>query len=136
MDTVGTTMYVKPGKGAMIAGWILSVLPCLMLLFSGVMKFMGGEELAKGFDHLGWPVKLAVTLGVIELVSTVLYLVPKTAVLGAILLTGYLGGAMATHLRIEEPVIIQFLLGVVLWLGLFLRDTRLRALIPFVRSPK
>jgi uncharacterized membrane protein YphA (DoxX/SURF4 family) len=136
MDTIGTTMYLKPSKAATIAGWVLSVLPCLMLLFSGTMKFMGGEELEKGFAHLGWPVKLAVTLGVIEVLCTVLYLVPKTAVLGAILLTGYLGGAIATHLRLEEGVIIQFLLGVVLWLGLFLRDTRLRALIPFVRSPK
>ncbi|HLO41269.1 MAG TPA: DoxX family protein [Phycisphaerales bacterium] len=78
--------------------------------------------------------RFAVTLGIIEVLSTVIYLFPKTSVLGAILLTGYLGGAMATHMRIEEGVFIQFGLGVVLWLGLFLRSPRLRSLIPFVTA--
>jgi hypothetical protein len=69
----------------------------------------------------------------VEIGCTVVYLVPRTAVLGAILLTGYMGGAMATHVRIGESFIIQFLVGVVLWLGIFLRDARLWALIPVRR---
>jgi Mn2+/Fe2+ NRAMP family transporter len=72
-------------------------------------------------------------LGVVELASAVIYLIPQTAVLGAILLTGYMGGAIATHVRLEEPFIIQTMIGVVVWLGIFLRDARLRQLIPLRR---
>jgi hypothetical protein len=118
-------------KAMFWAGWVLSILPCGLLLFCAAGKFAGGKDLGDGFAHLGWPIGLAITLGIIELVATIVYLVPPTAVLGAILLTGYMGGAMATHLRIEEPVFVQFGVGVVLWLGLYLREPRLRALIPF-----
>lgn len=111
-------------------GWILSIAPCLLLIFSAVMKFSGSPQLSEGFKHLGWPEKFAVALGVLELSCTLLYLFPPTAILGAILLTGYLGGAIATHVRIEEGFIPQALLGVALWLGLFLREARLRAILP------
>lgn len=94
------------------------------------MKLIGGPELEKGFAHLGWPMAVAMPLGIVELLCTVLYLIPATAVLGAILLTGYLGGAIATHVRIGEPFLVQLLLGVIFWLGLYLRDERIRALIP------
>jgi hypothetical protein len=117
-------------KWMMWVGWILSLLPAAMLLFSAAGKLMNVAALDEGFKHLGWPRDLALGLGIVELVSTVLYLVPQTAVLGAILLTGYLGGAIATHVRIGEGFIIQALLGVIVWLGLYLRDPRLRALIP------
>ena len=116
------------------AGWFLGVVPCLLLLFSAVMKLARHPEVIKGFADLGWPDRLAVPIGVVELVSTIIYLVPQTAVLGAILLSGYLGGAMATHLRLGQPVYMQFLMGAVLWLGLFLRDRRLRALLPLRRT--
>lgn len=112
------------------AGRILTVLPVLMLTMSAVMKLMGGSDLAKGFEHLGWPVELAFPLGVLELTITVTYLIPRTSVLGAILVTGYLGGAMAAHIRIHEDWWIQFLLGVMAWGGLYFRDERIRALIP------
>jgi hypothetical protein len=112
------------------AGRVLTALPVLMLTMSGVMKLMGGPELAKGFEHLGWPMDRAVPLGVLELAITIVYLFPRTAVIGAILLTGYLGGAMAAHIRIHEDWLIQFLLGVMLWGGLYFRDERIRALIP------
>jgi hypothetical protein len=85
----------------------------------------------KGFEHLGWPLGLAVALGVVELACVVIYLFPKTAVLGAILLTGYLGGAVAAHVRLEEQFAMPVILGVMLWGGLYLRDIRLRALLPF-----
>ncbi len=117
-----------------ITGWVLSVLPCLLLTFSGLMKFSGSPQLSDGFKHLGWPEKLAVPLGVLELACVLIYLFPPTAVLGAVLLTGYLGGAIATHLRIEEGFIPQAVLGVLLWLGLFLRDARVRSLLP-IRFP-
>jgi hypothetical protein len=112
------------------AAYALSYLPCLMLAFSAAMKFMGGAEFEKGFAHLGWPLTLAMPLGVLELACTSLYLIPATSVLGAILLTGYLGGAMAAHVRVGDPWVVQLLLGVALWGGLWLRDARLKALIP------
>ncbi len=104
-----------------------------MLLFSAAMKFAGGAQLAEAFGHLGLPPALAVPLGILELAVTVLYLVPPTRVLGAILVTGYMGGAVATHVRIGDPFWVQVLLGVMIWGGLYLRDARLRALLPLTR---
>lgn len=114
-------------------GHILSVLPCLLLLFSAVMKLVRPPGTAEGFAHLGVPLTQATGLGILEIACTVVYLIPRTAVLGAILLTGYLGGATAIHLRVGDPFIMQPLLGVLLWGGLFLREPRLRALIPLKR---
>jgi xanthine/uracil permease len=104
-----------------------------MLLMSGIMKLARVPDVVKGFAHLGYSDSLAVPLGIVELACTVLYVIPQTAVLGAILLTGYLGGATTTHLRINEPFFAPVVLGVLVWLGLFLRDARLRELIPFRR---
>ena len=121
-------------KKVLWAGWIVSVLPALMLLMSAVMKFVKTPEVVEGFTHLGWQESLALALGIIEIASTVIYLFPATAVLGAILLTGYLGGAIATHMRIGDPflpnVIVPIVLGVLVWGGLWLRDVRVRALLP------
>ncbi len=114
-------------------GWILSVLPCLMLVFSASGKFMKPKPVLEGFEHLGWPISLALPLGIVELSCVVLFLIPRTCVLGAILLTGYMGGAMATHIRLGEPWFIQCGLGVVAWLGLYFRDARIRDLIPLRR---
>jgi hypothetical protein len=112
-------------------GWLLSALPSLMLLFSGSMKVIKHESVVKGFEHLGYPEYLALILGMVEIGCTLVYLIPRTAVLGAILLTGYLGGAIATHVRLLE---MQFLgplaFGVLVWGGLYLRDPQVRALIP------
>jgi hypothetical protein len=85
----------------------------------------------EGLTHLGLPEKLLFGLGVVEVGCTALYLIPQTAVLGAILLTGYLGGATCAHLRVGDPYFAPILLGVAIWGGLFLRDARLRTLIPF-----
>lgn len=108
---------------------LLTAIPALMLTFSAIMKLRGGPDLDAGFAHLGWPSSLAFPLGVLELAITVLYLIPRTSFFGAILITGYLGGAMATHIRIGEPWFIQFLLGVAAWAGLTLRNPRLREII-------
>jgi hypothetical protein len=119
------------GKGkAFWAGWVLSGLTVPLFAFSAIMKLRGGAELEQGFAHLGLPISLRVPLGILELVCLVVYLVPRTAVLGGILMAGYLGGAICTHLRVGDPVIMPALLGIVLWLGLWLRDKRLRALLP------
>jgi uncharacterized membrane protein YphA (DoxX/SURF4 family) len=114
-------------------GRIMSLLPVLMLLFSAIMKLVHPPQLDEGFAHLGLPVTMAFGLGMLELACTVVYLIPRTAVLGAILLTGYLGGAILAHLRVGDPYYTQFIFGVLVWGGLYLRDPRLRLQIPLVR---
>lgn len=123
-------MTAPVSKKAQLIGWTLSILPVLMLLMSATMKFLQPPQAMEGFEHLGYPAHLAIPLCVTELTCTVLYLVPQTSVLGAILLTGYLGGATASHVRVEEAFFIPIVLGVMVWLGLYLRDPRLRALVP------
>jgi uncharacterized membrane protein YphA (DoxX/SURF4 family) len=127
------TQTVPVSKKMLWAGRILSALPALMLLFSGVMKLMKPASVVEGFARLGYPESLAVGIGILELVCTVVYLIPRSSILGAILLTAYLGGATATHVRIGEPFYMPIVLGVLVWGGLFLRDARLRALIPLRR---
>ena len=120
-------------KAALWTGWIMTILPALMLLFSATMKLAHPPQLDEGFHHLGIPVSHALGLGMLELACTLIYLVPRTAVVGAILLTGYLGGAIQTHLRVGDPYYSQPIVGIILWGALYLRDPRLRALIPFRR---
>ncbi len=117
-------------KRMLWAGRIMSALPVLMLLMSAVMKFVKPAPVVEGFEHLGYDTGIATGLGIVELSCTALYVFPRTSYLGAILLTGYLGGATATHVRVGEPFVIPIILGVLVWGGLFLRDPRLRALIP------
>lgn len=128
-----TTPPAPVSKAARVTGYVMSTLPVLMLTFSAVMKLAHPPQLDEGFAHLGWPVNYALGLGILELACTIIYLIPRTAILGAILLTGYMGGAMATHVRIGEDVVVHVILGVVIWGGLYLRDPRLRALIPLRR---
>ncbi|SFI86397.1 DoxX family protein [Planctomicrobium piriforme] len=133
-DPVTNPTTANPNPAWMVwTGRVLSVLPALMLLMSAAMKFMQPPEVVKGFEQFGLPLNLAFGLGVLEVACTLLYLIPQTAILGAILLTGYLGGAICTHLRVGDSFIPPLVIGVVIWLGLFLRDHRLRALIPFRR---
>lgn len=117
-------------KKAIWIGWILALLPSGLLIFSAFGKFMKPKDVIDGFAHLGWPDHLALPLGIVEITSTLLFLIPRTAVFGAVLLTGYMGGAIATHVRIGEPCYMQAGFAIVLWLSLYLRDTRIRALLP------
>ena len=121
-------------KRSVWIGRVLSGLVVLFLIPDGIIKFIKPAPVVDAFAHLGWPLSLANVLGVVLLLCTAVYVLPRTSVLGAILLTGYLGGAVATHLRAGDPLFSHVLfptyLGVVLWLGLYLRDSRLRALIP------
>ena len=117
-------------KKALWTGRIMSALPVLMLAMSAIMKFVKPKPVMDGFAHMGLAETLALGLGVVELACTVIYVIPRTAVLGAILLTGYLGGATCAQLRVGDPFYMPVLLGVLVWGGLFLRDGRVRALIP------
>ena len=119
-------------KAARWTGRILSALVALFLLADGVMKLVKPKFVVDATVQLGYHESVIIPLGIVLTVSTLLYLLPRTSVLGAILLTGYLGGAIATHVRASEPNwIVPAILGVIVWLGLFLRDPRLRELIPW-----
>ena len=117
-------------KAMIWTGRVISTLCVLMMGMSATMKFIKPDGMAQGMEHLGWPMALATNLGIVELTCTILYVIPQTAVLGAILLTGYLGGATATHARIGDPFFAPIILGMAIWGGLFFRDARIRALIP------
>jgi Mn2+/Fe2+ NRAMP family transporter len=129
--TQGTTP--SNPKWMTIVGWVLSVLPCFMLFFSAYMKLSRSTEAVDGLKNLHYPDSSLMPIGIAELVCTILYLIPQTAVLGAVLLTGYLGGATATHVIGGVPIHMPVLFGVVLWFGLFFRDGRIRALLPLRR---
>ena len=114
------------------AGRIISALPALFLLIDGIMKLVKPAVVVEATVQLGYPESVIVGLGAVLLACTILYLIPRTAVLGAILLTGYLGGAVATHVRISGPIfniIFPVILGAMLWGGLYLRDQRVRSLV-------
>ena len=123
-----------PASKAMLwTGRVLSAIPALFLLLDGVMKLVKPAPVVEATVQLGYPEGVILGLGVVLLACTVLYLIPRTSVLGAILLTGYLGGAVATHVRVGEglfPVLFPVLVGALLWGGLVLRDAGLRALLP------
>ena len=124
-------------KAALWTSYVMSAVPVFMLLMSAFMKLTKNPQVMEGMPKMGYPAWQAVPIGAVELVCTVLYVIPQTSVLGAILLTGYLGGATATHVRIEDPNFFgAVIFGVLLWGGLFLRDRRIRALIPLRQKPK
>ncbi|MEP6568036.1 MAG: DoxX family protein [Mesorhizobium sp.] len=135
--TIAQTAPVSPG--ALWTGRALSAIIVLFMIFDGVIKLPPLDIVTQTMVPLGWPAdaNVARMLGIIGLVSTALYALPRTSVLGAILLTGYLGGAIATNVRVDSPLFSHTLfgvyLGIILWGGLYLRDPRVRALMPFVR---
>jgi len=114
-------------------GRALSILMALVFVPSALMKFIGGTEVVQGMAHLGLSESLMIPLGILEISCVVVYLIPATSVLGAILLTGYIGGAICTHWRVGDAFFLQALIGLVVWLGLYLREDRLKALIPLRR---
>jgi DoxX-like family len=136
---LSATQTAPASRKTLWTGRIMSTLVVVFPVFDGVIKFFKPAPVVEAFAHLELPVSLAVGLGIVLLSCTVLYAIPRTSILGAILLTGYLGGAVATHLRAGDPLFTHVLfptyLGVLLWLGLYLRDGRLRALIPLRSSP-
>lgn len=123
----------RPGTAALWTGRVLSGLITALLIMSAVMKLKGGPEAEQGMAHLGLPMTTLAPIAIEELLSAVLYAIPLTSVLGAILITGHMAGAMAMHVRIGEPFVVQLMIGVIAWLGLWLREPRLRALLPLRR---
>jgi hypothetical protein len=115
----------------------MSALPALFLFVDSIGKLVKPAPVVEGTVQLGYPESVLLGLGLVLITCTVLYVIPRTAVLGAILLTGYLGGAIATHVRVASPLFSHILfpvyVAVLIWGGLYLRDERLRALIPLRR---
>jgi hypothetical protein len=128
------TQMASGSKTQLWIGRILTVLAVLFLLFDGVTHILQIPPVMDAFKQLGYPASVALEIGIVELVCLVLYIIPSTSVLGAILLTGYLGGAVATNLRIDAPlfsnVLFPVYIGLFIWGGLYLRNERLRALFP------
>jgi len=131
------TQTAPVSKKILWTGRIMSALVVLFLLMDGVMKLVNPAPVVEGMTKLGYPLSLTSVIGIVLLVCVAVFAIPRTSVLGAILLTGYLGGAVASQLRVGLPwfsnVLAPVYIGVLIWGGLFLRDRRLRALIP-VRS--
>lgn len=124
-------------SGMLWAGRIISGLVVLFLIFDAVMKFIKPRVVVETTVQLGYPESVIVGLGAALLVSTILYVIPRTAVLGAILLTGYLGGAVATHVRMGGPVfsvVFPVIFGILIWGSLWLRDFRFRTLLPLTSN--
>jgi hypothetical protein len=120
-------------KKILWTGRIISALVILFLVADSVGKIVKLTPYLEGTVKVGYPASLVVPLGIVLLICTVVYAIPITSVLGAILLTGYLGGATATHVRVGQPFWFPVMMGVLLWAALFLREERLRALIPLRR---
>jgi hypothetical protein len=132
--TQAAATSARASKKMVWSGRVVSAIPVLLMLFSAVLKLLKVAPVVQGFPRYGYPESQIVMIGVFELLSCVVYLIPSTAVLGAILMTGYLGGATATNVRIGDPsYVMTVLLGVFVWGGLFFRDARLRALLPLRR---
>lgn len=121
------------GKGARIAGWVLSGLGAAFMAFSATGKFLQPPDMVPMIEKLGWKMPQMTAIGVLEVACVVLFLIPRTGVLGAVLLTGYLGGAAATHVRIEDSWVMPVALGVVFWVAVALREPRVWGLLPVVR---
>jgi DoxX-like family len=119
------------------AGWGITGLVGLLMAFSGIMALRKPPEFVEQFKtKFGYPDDLLVAIGIIEIACAALYVVPQTAVLGAVLLTGYLGGAVATHVRVHDNFVFPVIVGVLVWLGVYLRDPRIRALLPIWRTER
>lgn len=118
-------------RGVIWAGRLISGLVSGAFIMSGIMKLIGGPELDEGMAHLGLPGSMVFPLAILELTCVAIYLFPGTSVLGAILLAGYMGGAICTHWRVGDPFFVQITIGVLVWLGIYLREPRLWPLVPW-----
>ncbi|TFF35771.1 DoxX family protein [Mucilaginibacter psychrotolerans] len=121
----------KPSsKGALIAGWIISGLITAFYLFDAISKIVKEKHSVDASVALGWPAEHIPTIGIILLACTILYAIPRTSVLGAVLITGYLGGAVAVMMRTSgQPYLFPFIFGALTWAGIYLRNTKLQKLV-------
>jgi uncharacterized membrane protein YphA (DoxX/SURF4 family) len=125
------TQTAVASKKMLWTGRVISALPVLMLFFGGIMSFMKPPAVLQSLAHLGYPERLAIPLGIVEIVCALIYAIPRTSVFGAVLLTAYLGGATASHVRIGEVFVAPVIVAILVWAGLYLREERLRELAPF-----
>jgi len=126
---------VEGASGKIVwTGRVITGVVSLLFFVSAAMKFVGGAEVKEGMAHLGLPESMIIPLGILEATCTVIYLIPATSVLGAILLAGYMGGAICTHWRVGDPFVGQIAIALVIWLAIYLREPRLKALIPLRKS--
>jgi hypothetical protein len=130
-----STQPAAASKTSFWAGCVLSALVLLLFAFTSAFGLLKPDVAKQGFAHYGYPESAFLRITILEIACAIVYAIPRTSILGAILLTGYLGGAVSTHVRAGEPFFLPIIVGVVVWLGLYLRDQRLRALVP-LRSPK
>jgi DoxX-like protein len=135
MNTVATAAGTdsKPSKSALWAGWIITILVVLFLAFDGITKVLKDPHVLSAMADLVFPVSTIAAIGAVILVCTLLDAIPRTSVLGAILLTAHLGGAVAVQVRVAHPLFeasFPIIFGVLIWLGIYLREPRLRALVP------
>jgi len=131
VTAVASQSPAPPRKALLWVGRVITALPALGLVASAAMKLSHGPQVVAMFTNkLGYQESSLTGLALLELACTALYLIPQTAFLGALLLTGYLGGAIATHVRVGEPFATPLVLGVLVWIGLYLRESRLKALAP------
>jgi hypothetical protein len=131
-----STEFAIESKGMLWTGRVLSGLMALLFISDGVGHLMKPAPVVEAFARLGYPLSASVGIGMLALICTAIYVTPKTSVLGAILLTGYLGGAVSTHVRAGSTMfetIFPVILGVLVWAGIFVRDAQLRQLIPLRR---
>jgi hypothetical protein len=136
MTTTASVEISQVPKGRLWGGWTLTVLVGLFLLFDAAGKLTMPIFVVDAFNRLGIPAGIGVAIGVILTVCTVIYLIPRTAVLGAVLLTGYLGGAIAIHMRAGSTLFemtFPALFGILAWIGIYLREPRLGTVMPFRR---
>ena len=134
MDATLTAPRVAPSTRTVWIGRILSALPVLLMIVSAIFKLMHSPQVVQGFGVLGVRPELITPIGIIELACVALYLIPPTAVLGAVLIAAYLGGAVLAHMIGGQPVWAPILTAVVAWLGLYLREPRVRALFPLQKQ--
>ena len=130
-STPSAASSAPASKKMLWTGRVISALPVLLMLLSAALKLIKPAPVVQGFARVGYPESLMLSLGILEILCCVVYLIPRTSILGAILMTGYLGGATATNVRVGDPSFpLPVLLGMFVWGGLFFRDARVRALLP------
>jgi len=136
MNAVGVqTQKTSTNRWVLWVGRVISVWPVFVILSSATWKLTRNPWYVREFTRIGWPESALTLLAFLQLGCIVLYVIPQTAVLGSVLLTGYLGGAIATYVRMGEPypVLVPLSTSVIAWIGIYLRDARLRSLLPFRR---
>ena len=133
-STTATPTRSTPARAAVRTGWVLTALFSAFIVFDGISHLLRPAPVVEATERLGFPPESAVVMGVVQLACLALHLARPTSVLGAVLLTGYLGGAVTAHLRVEDPlfsaVLFPVYVGTLMWAGLWLREPALRAMLP------